>query len=259
MKKYNPIFFGALVCALVSQAAVADSSTTINPIPSITEEWKYSVTPYAWLPGVSADIPNIRSDSSADISAGDVLRHLDGAAMISGQANYGRWGLMADIAHAELSKQGVHGRNLGVNTSFSVKLTTYTAAFTYNLVHQPDLSIDSVVGLRNVNATVGWNINLPNLPDPVGSKKANATDPILGVKGRHRIATTDWFIPFYFDIGAPGNRTDATWQAMVGVGKAYTWGDVMLGYRALYYDMKYGEPLQKTTLAGFTLGLGFKF
>jgi hypothetical protein len=245
MKKHKQIFFGALVSILASQAAVADSSATVNPIPLITEEWKYSVTPYAWLPGVSADIPNVRSDASADISAGDVLRHLDGAAMISGQANYGRWGLMADIAHAELSKQGVHGRNLGINTSFSVKLTTYTAAFTYNLVNQPDLSIDSVVGLRNVNATVGWNINLPNLPDPVGSKKANATDPILGVKGRHRIAA--------------GNRTDATWQAMAGVGKAYSWGDVMLGYRALYYDMKYGEPLQKTTLAGFTLGLGFKF
>jgi hypothetical protein len=34
---------------------------------------------------------------------------------------------------------------------------------------------------------------------------------------------------------------------------------MMLGYRTLYYDMKAGEPLQKTKLGGLSFGMGFNF
>ncbi len=249
------------ICAFSAQIVGAQSSVnSINPIAPLKNEWTYSLTPYAWLPGVSSDIPVPPSSSSTDVSAGDVLKHLSGAAMISGQANYGRWGILADMAHAELSNESVRGFDVRLaNSSASIKLNTYTLASTYNLVHSPKYSLDAVVGLRNVNATVSWSIDFQSLTDQSGSKNVNATDPILGVKGRARIQETDWYVPFYFDVGAKGGRTDVTWQALVGVGRTYSWGDVMLGYRALYYDMKADQALQKTTLAGFTFGVGFKF
>jgi hypothetical protein len=262
MKKLH--FYYLMVAALftVSLSSYADSpSEKVRPIPSISEEWKFSVTPYAWLPGISADLPTTSRSSSADVSAGDVLRHLDGAVMISSQAHYGRWGVLADIAHAELGKQGTHLSNAGIHPTYSLKLTTYTVGLTYNLVHRPDFYLESITGARHINATVGWDLDLPNLAlsDRSGSREANALDPVMGLKGRKQIASTDWYIPFYIDVAIPSNRTDSTWQAMLGLGKAYTWGDVILGYRVLYYDMKDGEPVQKTRLGGFSLGVGFNF
>jgi hypothetical protein len=266
MKKIHLYCFLAAIFLSVSNHSLAQTSPEkAKPIPSISDDWKYSVTPYAWLPGVSADLPPTNRNSSADISAGDVLRHLDGAVMISSQAHYGRWGILADIAHAELGKHGSRlsdgGVGAGVNSNYSLKLTTYSVGLTYNLVHRPDFYLESITGARHINATVGWDLDLPNilLVDRKGTREAKTLDPILGFKGRKQIAATNWYIPFYMDVGIPGNRTDSTWQAMLGVGKAYSWGDVILGYRVLYYDMKDGEPLQKTNLGGFSLGVGFNF
>lgn len=253
--------FAALLLNATNQSFAQSSPNQAKPIPTISEEWKYSITPYAWLPGVSADLPTTSRSSAADVSAGDVLRHLDGAVMISGQAHYGRWGVLADIAHAELGKHGTRLSNAGSDATYSLKLTTYTVGLTYNLVHRPDFYLESLTGVRHINTTLGWDLNLPHLPnrDLKGSREANTLDPILGFKGRKQISTSDWYIPFYMDVGIPGNRTDSTWQAMLGVGKAYSWGDLILGYRVLYYDMKDGEPVQKTKLGGFSLGVGFNF
>jgi hypothetical protein len=266
MKKLHLYCFLATLLLSLSNHSFAQSvSDKAKPIPSISDDWKYSVTPYAWLPGVSADLPPTNRNSSADISAGDVLRHLDGAVMISSQAHYGRWGILADIAHAELGKHGSRlndeGVGAGVNSTYSLKLNTYTLGLTYNLVQRTDFYLESITGARHINATVGWDLDLQNiiLSDRKGSRDVKTLDPILGFKGRKQIATTDWYIPFYVDVGIPGNRTDSTWQAMLGVGKAYPWGDVILGYRVLYYDMKAGEPIQKTSLGGFSLGVGFNF
>lgn len=257
--------FAALILNATNQSFAQSSFEKAKPISGISEDWKYSITPYAWLPGVSADLPPTNRESTTEVSARDVLRHLDGAVMISGQAHYGRWGVLADIAHAELGKHGSrlkdHGVDAGVNSTYSLKLTTYTVGLTYNLAQRPDFYLESITGLRHINATVEWDLDISNilLADRKGTKEANTLDPIIGFKGRKQIATTDWYIPFYMDVGIPGNRTDSTWQAMLGIGKAYSWGDVVLGYRVLYYDMKEGEPLQKTSLGGFSLGVGFNF
>ena len=66
-----------------------------------------------------------------------------------------------------------------------------------------------------------------------------------------RIADSSWFVPYYGDIGGGGGTTTTTWQAMAGVGKAFSWGDIALVYRALYYDMHNGGLTQKTTMAGW--------
>lgn len=248
------------LCASLSLAVHAQTKDSTNPIAPITNEWKFSLTPYAWLPGISTEAPFVDQNSSSDITAGDVLKHLSGAGMISGQARYGKWGLLADVAHAELTDEHVRGPDvISALSTATIKLTTFTGAVSYNVLHEPQLSIDTLVGVRTVNVKVDWRIDFGNIDDRSLSKKARATDPIIGIKGRSRIQATDWYIPFYFDMGGQSGKTDMTWQALIGIGKAYPWGDVMLGYRALYYDMKAGEPLQKTKLGGFSFGVGFNF
>jgi hypothetical protein len=85
-------------------------------------------------------------------------------------------------------------------------------------------------------------------------------DPIVGAKGRYRIADSTWYLPFYGDIGSGGGTTNLTWQAMAGVGKTFgSLIDASLTYRALYYDMKDGGVLQKTTMLGPQVAVTMKF
>jgi hypothetical protein len=252
--------FCLFLCASLSSAIHAQTQSSTNPIVPITNEWKFSLTPYLWLPGISTEAPLPETNSSSDVTAGDVLKHLSGVAMLSGQARYGKWGLLADLAHAEFTDEHVRGGNvISTSSTAAIKLTTFTGAVSYNVLHEPQFSIDLLAGVRTVNVKADWRIDFNHIDDLSLSKKARATDPVIGIKGRSRIQSTDWYIPFYFDMGGQSGRTDMTWQALIGIGKAYPWGDVMLGYRALYYDMKAGEPLQKTKLGGFSFGVGFNF
>ena len=246
--------------ASLSLQTHAQTQGTNKPIAPITNEWQFSLTPYLWLPGISTEAPLPETSSSSDVTAGDVLKHLSGVAMLSGQARYGKWGLLADMAHAEFTDEHVRGGNVISSSSTArLKLSTFTGAVSYNLLHEPQLSVDLLAGVRTVNAKVDWRIDFNHIDDLSLSKRVRTTDPVIGIKGRSRIQSTDWYIPFYFDMGGQGGKTDMTWQALIGIGKAYPWGDVMLGYRTLYYDMKAGEPLQKTKLGGFSFGVGFNF
>jgi hypothetical protein len=105
------------------------------------------------------------------------------------------------------------------------------------------------------------NANLDNTPyKETVSKTTSTVDPIIGAKGRYRIADSTWYVPFYGDIGSGGGTTNLTWQAMAGVGKTFnSLIDASLTYRALYYDMKAGGVLQKTTMLGPQIAVTFKF
>jgi hypothetical protein len=103
-------------------------------------------------PGISTEAPLPPTNSPSEVTAGDVLKHLSGAAMLSGQARYGKWGLLADAAHAELTDEHVRGGNvISTSSSATIKLTTFTGAVSYNVLHEPQLSIDTLMGLRAVN------------------------------------------------------------------------------------------------------------
>jgi hypothetical protein len=116
--------------------------------------------------------------------------------------------------------------------------------------------MDALLGVRAIYATATLNVSGVG----TASKTTSTVDPIVGAKGRYRIADSTWYVPFYGDIGSGGGTTNLTWQAMAGVGK--TFGkliDASLTYRALYYDMKEGGVLQKTTMLGPQVAVTFKF
>jgi hypothetical protein len=118
-----------------------------------------------------------------------------------------------------------------------------------------------LLGVRAIDITATLSGNLVGTPDKETiSKKTSTVDPIIGAKGRYRIADSSWYIPFYGDIGSGGGTTNLTWQAMAGIGKTFNKVvDASLTYRALYYDMKDGGVLQKTTMLGPQVAITFKF
>ena len=260
----------------------AYAQTEASPMPNISDSWRYSVTPYVWGVGVSGTVnTNDGVSKTANVDTSNIISNLQSGLMIAGEAHKGEWGIGLDILNANLGKQsgktatGATPSGVIINSDLSTKVnlkdTLLTGAAMYTLVNKPTLYMDGLLGARYISTTVSINANL-NVTGSVDgttvanktisrypSMTTNTTDPIVGLKGRYRIADSSWYIPYYADIGSGGGTTNLTWQALLGVGKAYSWGDVSLGYRALYYDMKSSGALQKVTFQGVNLGVTFNF
>jgi hypothetical protein len=271
MKIYKIITFAS--CLLAIGVANAQDSGKTSPLPKISDEWRFEVTPYIWAPGVSSTLfYNDRYINTANLSSSNVLGDLKTGGMISAEAHYGNWGIFGDIVSATLQNSGgspvtipYGGYRIPGNLSNKVTLqqNMITGAVTYTLLNNQSAYVDGLVGVRSIAATATVALDLSvygKSVSAVDSKSTSTVDPIVGVKGRYRIADSDWYVPFYGDVGSGGGTTNITWQGILGVGKTFDkWVDASLSYRYMYYDMKDGGLLQKTTFKGPQLAVTFKF
>jgi len=247
--------------------SLASANSDPSPIPKVSNEWRFEVTPYLWGTGIRGTV-NLNNGlaKSADMSTSNVLGDLKSGGMIAAEAHKGNWGIMGDLVAATLQNSGSVpvqtpvGRAT-IGDKVTVQQTILTGAFTYTLANTKDAYVDALLGVRaiDVTATLGLNVEGTSIQRSI-SKKTSTVDPIIGAKGRYRIADSTWYIPFYGDIGSGGGTTNLTWQAMAGIGKTFNKVvDASLTYRALYYDMKDGGVLQKTTMLGPQVAVTFKF
>lgn len=248
------------VCASLSFAAVSVAAEEVTPIPKASSEWRFEVTPYLWAPGIKGTLGlDSGLAKSASYSSSDVLNNLKSGGMISAEAHQGQWGLMGDVVSATLQKSGaipVQGGTAALGDKVTLQQTILTGAVTYTVANTQDIYVDGLLGARAIYATATLNVAGVG----TAAKTTSTVDPVVGVKGRYRIADSSWYVPFYGDIGSGGGTTNLTWQAMLGVGKTFSsLIDASLTYRALYYDMKDGGVLQKTTMQGPQLAVTFKF
>ena len=260
--------------AILISAGVAHADETSSPLPKISNEWRFEVTPYIWGSGVSSTLfYNDRYLNTAKLSTSNVLGDLKSGGMIAAEAHYGNWGIMGDIVSATLQTTASNtlvvpkGQYAGAAVNAADKVTLQqniiTGAATYTVLNNQSVYLDGLVGVRGIMATATVSLDLSAFglsKSTVDSKSVSTADPIVGLKGRYRIADSTWYVPFYADIGGGGGTTNMTWQGMIGVGKTFEkWVDVSLAYRTLYYDMKGDGLLQKTTFKGPQLAATFKF
>ena len=77
-----------LISALSVGQSFAQSNPEASPIPKISNEWRYEVTPYLWAPGIKGTINfDNRLTKSADMSSSNVLGNLKTGGMIAGEAH----------------------------------------------------------------------------------------------------------------------------------------------------------------------------
>jgi hypothetical protein len=260
-----------LVCTGFLIAPVFAQSD-LNPIPKIADEWRFEVTPYLWALNLNSTLSyNDQYLKTATMNTNTLISNLKSGGMIASEVHYGSWGVMADVITATLQKTGSipvapqPGYNVSVGDKATLQNTIVTGAATYTLLKNDNTYLDALVGARWVGTTATINLTLTGYSPISDSKSMSTADPIVGFKGRYRIADSSWYIPFYADIGSGGGTTNVTWQAMLGIGKTIeNWVDVSLIYRGLYYDMDSSKTngqglLQKTTFQGPQLSATFKF
>ena len=273
-KKFLASLFS--VSAILTTVSIAHAEQGLSPLPKISEEWRFEVTPYIWGSGVSSTLfYNDRYLNTAKLSTNNVLGDLKSGGMIAAEAHYGNWGIMGDLVSATLqttsnSNVSVKPPQLGgaavpanVADKVTLQQNIITGAVTYTALNNQNIYLDGLLGARGIMATATVSTDLSAYGYSKGfvdSKSVSTLDPIVGFKGRYRISDSTWYIPFYADIGSGGGTTNLTWQAMAGIGKTFNQLiDASLTYRALYYDMKDGGVLQKTTMLGPQVAVTFKF
>jgi hypothetical protein len=254
------------------------------------DKWNFSVMPYLWLPSVSGTLnygPPAAGGAtpSVDVSADKILDSLEGAFMIEGEARYGRWLIGADYIYLSLSGQPGAIKNVDFNpgpgpvnianttanfgTDNTLKGSLLTLVGGYALLQQPHATLYAVGGLRylDIEASTSWNLS-GTITGPAGSgltfarsgsisKSEGYLDAIIGVRGRFKLGEGNWFMPYYLDVGT--GDSDKTYQAVLGVGYSFKWGEVLASYRYLYYDMGSDKMLQKFDFSGPGLGVNFRF
>ena len=261
---------------ILTTASFAHADQGLSPLPKITDEWRFEVTPYLWGAGVTSSLfYNDRYLNTAKLSTSNVLGDLKSGGMITAEAHYGKWGIFGDLVSATLQTTSnsnvtvkppaLGGAVVPVNVADKVTLqqNMITGAATYTVLSNQNVYLDGLLGARGIMATATVSADLSAFGYSRGfvdSKSISTLDPIVGFKGRYRIADSTWYIPFYADIGGGGGTTNMTWQGILGVGKTFEkWVDVSLAYRTMYYDMKGDGLLQKTTFKGPQIAATFKF
>jgi len=260
--------------SILMTVSVAHADESLSPLPTISDDWRFEVTPYLWTAGVTSTLVyNDRYLNTAKLSSSNVLGDLKSGGMISAEVHKGNWGIFGDIVSATLqtsasSTTPVPTRAYGTVPVHAADKTTLqqnmiTAAATYTVLNNQNAYVDGLVGVRSIMATATVSLDLSAYGlsrSTVVSKSVSTTDPIIGLKGRYRIADSTWYVPFYGDVGSGGGTTNVTWQGIIGVGKTFEkWVDASLAYRYMYYDMKGDGLLQKTTFKGPQLAVTFKF
>lgn len=244
---------------------------------SQSDELRFRATIYGWFPGLSGttEFPSGSGGPSIDVNAKDILENLKMAFMGTLELQSGKWGGFVDWVYADIGADksatrefAIRGQTLPLgltaNLSLDVKTNIVTLAGTYSFIESPSYSTGMVFGARmlNMDQTLNWAFNGTG---PLGIARSGTADismtnwdAIVGVRGRARFgAENRWFVPYYGDIGTGNSKV--TWQAIVGVGYSFGWGDVIAAWRYLDYEFKSGDPIQSITFNGVAVGVSFKF
>lgn len=259
------------------------------PLPAVAEEsaegWKFSLMPYLWLPTIKTNLdlgPVAASllESEISVAPNEWLRDLKMAALVAGEARYGNWLVGTDFVYMHLGDTAskIKVKNFGpgpvqtflnADADSSLKTVIWSMVGGFSVVGGPAATVDLIAGFRYLwlEGSTDWNL-VAAVTGPNGnsiilprsgsvSKSQSVTTGIVGAKGRVKLGESNWFVPFYVDVG--GGNSVTTWQAAAGIGYAYPWGDVRLDYRYMSFDQNGDKLIKDLDMGGVALGVNFVF
>lgn len=264
--------FPAVALALVILPAIAGAAED--------DGWRFDLTPYVWIPDLEVDL-RYESDlppggtTSANVEAGP--NQLDGVFLLDAAAHKGDWSLLGHFIYlgyttdSKVTKvRGGDGdvvhvpRTTDLGTRTKIETTLAQVAVGRALTNTLLGSATAFAGVRyvDIDGRVRWDFSADITGtdftfERSGEMNADARyfDAIVGVRGRRQIGDGQWFASYYVDVGA--GESEFTWQANVGGGYAFGWGDVLVGYRYLSYDEGSDEFLQGMQVDGPIIGVSF--
>jgi hypothetical protein len=241
------------LCGFTSFASAAD----LAPIPSETG-WVFTAAPYLWAIGMSGDVGSGTHVTNIDITAADVLSHLDLGFMGAGEVRNGPISFSGDLIYAKLSA----GKDVSLGPFANhVELTTKMAMVTglagYSVIYGDGGNLDVVAGARM------WSLDnaLAFSGGTFGSFDDSHTwvDPLIGFKGRANISP-DFYLTGWALAGGFGAASNFVWDVMGSVGYNFNKTFSMTaGYRAMGVDFRKPDFTYSIVQGGPIVGFVFKF
>jgi hypothetical protein len=269
-RKRAPVALLALLALGLPSAAPAQSADA---------GWVFTVTPYLWLPTINGtmkySLPDFSNQAEVETGPNDYLSNLDFALMVSGEARKGGWSVFTDVIYLDFSSENSRIKSFGgvlvdpsldLGTQSGLSGGVWTLVGGYAALQSPAATLDVIGGFRTLalKAEVDWQLagaiiagSETLLSTGSASQSVRVWDAIVGVRGRVRLGSSRWSMPYYADIGGSGSRE--TWQVMAGVAHSWDWGNVGLVYRHLAYDLGDAQLLQDAEFSGPALGASFSF
>jgi hypothetical protein len=250
------------------------------------DHWKFSVTPYLWLPNVNGTLkysipPGAGGSPEVETGPNDYLENLQAVVMLSGEARKERWSVFTDIIYLSFGDEdssvksvnfggSIVSSSLNLATTSSLRGTAWTLGTGYAVRTGSAATLDVFGGLRyfSLNASTNWQLVTDvtvtggggqTFPRSGGiSAGEDLWDGIIGVRGCVPLGSSDWFIPYYLDVGT--GSSSLTYQWLLGIAWSFKeWGSVTLAYRDLYFDQKDDKLVQNLRFNGPALGATFRF
>jgi hypothetical protein len=265
----------ALTTGLVAYAGLACIASAHAEKDIYDGKVHFLIAPYFWVPKIDSTVTferNIGGIESieGEIKPSDYLDNLDFAGFISGEIRKGRWSIYTDymsfrfsgdnpIARSVTFPGGIIQVPVNLEGSFDLGVQVWTFAGGYTAWHDERGSLDVLLGSRllDVEADMDFAFTVPISPTPfAGSASGDRAkwDTIAGVRGQLRLGKSRWAIPYHADAG--GGSDNWTYNALIGVGYEFRWGQIVLAYRRMGYEFKGRTDL---TVHGPGLGAVFRF
>jgi hypothetical protein len=251
----------------------AFSSANAGQSTAGDEGWEIGITPYVWLPSVHGTLNFDVPDSPiADVES-NFPSNLKFAAMLTGTAHKGDWGVFYDFVYVNIGElrstarelngpEGVIPLPVAASLDSGLEGTVATLTGTHSVLNSGRVQLDLIGGVRygNISTFARWDLSGPIGPlDRSGrvSKSVDFLDGLVGVLGHAQLGDSDkWYLPFEVDFGA-GTNSSTTGNAVLGIGYKFGWGDAVLAYRYLYCNLGGGQALHDLRLGGPALGVSF--
>jgi hypothetical protein len=263
-----------------------------------TDAWRFSLMPYVWLPSLDGTLrygfpPDEDEPTPIEVDADTLLGAIDSVLMLSGEVRNDQWVVATDFIYLDLKGDrsaastidpgegtprppGIPGLpNIIGNVTLEAAGAAELSGGAWTLIggrvltdsERGNFAVVGGIRLFELDASVDYRvsatIDLPGGPqtrtvDGTLGRGGDLLDFIVGVRGRVALGDSAWFAPYHFDVGT--GDSDLTWQGVLGVGRSFGWGDVILAYRHLSYERDDENSLIKDLrLSGFGAGANFRF
>jgi hypothetical protein len=241
------------VWSMLLRAAVTMALVGLGGYPVHAQEagaqpgWQILVTPYLWVPGVSAKIQTPlpqRSTISSNRSFSDLIPNLDGVPFEgAAELRYGPFGLSGDFLHLPVATNIPTRDVFFQGGKAALTSNTGTAVLFYRGLDSPEQFIDVGVGVRPWGFSANMTLNAGLLPTKSVNRDASWADPLIAAR-YHRELGNGFGVTGYADVGGFGAGADLDWQVIGTLDYVYN-SSVTLhaGYRSIHFDYKPGNLL----------------
>ena len=155
-------------CVIAAGIAAA-LSCPLHAAAQPTDQWRFSLTPYVWLPSFETKLrygppPPGGSSANVEVSTEDFLDKLNFAFLLAGEARKNRWLIATDFIYMDLGSESSDVRSVDFNpgpgpiniattqlnagTRTALDAVVWSLVGGYNLVQDAGNTLDAFAGFR---------------------------------------------------------------------------------------------------------------